>query len=161
MNHLTTVERRADAELLSIQVCQRCFSNFMERTESSSFSNTLSRLTENGSYLHIQVCEILIYPTGRWGDCQSIKRTLDTSPTLVQDVGVSHCRAHVIVSEKLLNRSDIVPVFQQVRCKGVAQGVIILLTNCLCRRSTTDIIPFVEQKSKWCAPCAGSTRKVL
>ena len=81
-----------------------------ERTESSSFSNTLSRLTENGSYLHIQVCEILIYPTGRCGDCQSLKRTLHPSPTSVQDVRVNHGRAHVIVSEKFLNRSDIIGV---------------------------------------------------
>src|SRR5262245_39474124 len=75
----------------------------MERTDSSSDSNPLSRLPESRSYLHIQVCENLIYPTGRWGARESVKRTLDPSPTSVQDVGVNHFRGHVIMSEKFLN----------------------------------------------------------
>jgi len=76
-------------------------------TDSSSDSNSLSRLPESRSYLHIQVCAILIYPTGRRGDRQSVKRTLDPSPTSVQDVGVNHCRAHLIMSEKFLNCSGV------------------------------------------------------
>ena len=81
----------------------------------------LSRFPESRSYLHIQVCEISIYPTGRWGDRQSVKRTLDPSPTSVQDVGVNHCRAHVIMSEKFLNCSYIMTVFQKMRCKRMVK----------------------------------------
>src|SRR5262245_16292804 len=79
----------------------------MEPPEFSSDSNPLARPPRSGSYLHIEVCEISIYPTGRWGDRQSVKRTLDPSPTSVRDVGVNHCRAHVIMSEKFLNCSYI------------------------------------------------------
>jgi hypothetical protein len=71
----------------------------------------------------IQVCEILIYPTRRPGDCQSVKRTLDPSHTSVQDMGINHCRADVVVSEKFLDRPDIISVLKQVCCKGVAQSV--------------------------------------
>jgi hypothetical protein len=43
----------------------------------------------------------------------------------------------------------------------MAQSVIILLTNSLSRRFITDITPFMERKSKWCAPCAGSTKSFV
>jgi hypothetical protein len=33
---------------------------------------------------------------------------------------INHRCAHIIVSEKLLYRSDIISVLQQVRCKGMA-----------------------------------------
>ena len=95
----------------------------MERTDSSSDSNPLSRLPESRSYLHIQVCEISVYPTGRWGDCQSVKRTLDPSPTSVQHMGIDHRRFDVIVSKQLLNSPDIVPLFEQMGGKGMTQSV--------------------------------------
>ena len=38
-------------------------------------------------------------------------------------MGVDHLRAHVIVSEQFLNRSNIVAVLQQTGCKGMKQGV--------------------------------------
>ena len=81
----------------------------------------LVKASRKSLYVHIQVCEISIYPTGRWGDRQSVKRTLDPSPTSVQDVGVNHCRAHVIMSEKFLNCSYIMTVFQKVRCKRMVK----------------------------------------
>jgi len=40
----------------------------------------LVKASKNRLYLHIQVCKISIYPTGRWGDCQSVKRTLNPLP---------------------------------------------------------------------------------
>src|SRR5262245_1605608 len=95
----------------------------MERPDFSSDYNPFSSPPGSSSYLHIQVYEISIYPTGRWGDRQSVKRTLDPSPTSVQDVGVNHCRAHVIMSEKFLNCSYIMTVFQKGRCKRVAQSM--------------------------------------
>jgi len=45
----------------------------------SSDSSPLSSVSEHRSSLHIQVCEILIYPTRTRNDCQSIERTLDPS----------------------------------------------------------------------------------
>ena len=50
--------------------------------------------------------------------------------------------------EQLLNRPDIITILQQVGRKRMTQRIIILLTNSLPRGSTTDIIPFMEQKSK-------------
>src|SRR5262249_7989117 len=89
-------------------------------TDSSSDSNPLSRLPESRSHLHIQVCEISIYPTGRWGDRQSVKRTLDPSPTSVQNTGVDHRGADIIVS-KILDHCYVIPVFDQMRCKRVVK----------------------------------------
>ena len=66
-----------------------------------------------------------------------------------------------VVSQQRLNGHQVHPGFQKVRGKAVTQGILILLTNSLSRRSITDIIPFMERKSKWCAPCADSTRKAL
>jgi hypothetical protein len=52
------------------------------------------------------------------------------------------------MTQQRLNGSQIHPGFQKMSSKTVSQGVIILLTNSLSRRSITDIIPFVERKSK-------------
>ncbi len=38
-------------------------------------------------------------------------------------MSVDHCRADVPVSQKFLDCPDIVPVFQEMRGKGMAQGV--------------------------------------
>ena len=37
--------------------------------------------------------------------------------TMVQNMGVDHCRAHVAVSKKLLKYADIVTGFQEMRRK--------------------------------------------
>src|SRR5262245_54324396 len=79
----------------------------MERTDSSSDSNPLSRLPESRSIPSYPGLRNLNIPDRRWGDRQSVKRTLDPSPTSVRDVGVNHCRAHVIMSDKFLNCSYI------------------------------------------------------
>jgi len=38
-------------------------------------------------------------------------------------VGVQHRRTDVLVSEQFLDRANIVPIFEQVRREGVAQGM--------------------------------------
>ncbi len=38
-------------------------------------------------------------------------------------MGIDHRRFHIFVTEKLLDRSDIVTAFQQVSCEGMAKGV--------------------------------------
>jgi len=92
---------------------------------------------------------------------QTIGRAVYASPAAIQHVRVDHGSRHICVTQKLLDRADVVAIFKQVRGKRMAQGIIILLTNSLPKRSTTDIIPFTERKSKWCASCAALTRKVL
>src|SRR5207247_10641842 len=52
----------------------------------SSLFNALSSFSENDSFLHTQVCEILIYPTRTGDDCQSVERTLNSPPSTVQDM---------------------------------------------------------------------------
>jgi len=41
----------------------------------------------------------------------------------VEDVGVDHCRADVLVAEQFLDGADVVPVQQQVRGEAMAEGV--------------------------------------
>jgi len=40
-------------------------------------------------------------------------------------MGIDHRRFHIFVTEKLLDRSDIVTAFQQVSCEGMAKGVTV------------------------------------
>jgi hypothetical protein len=65
------------------------------------------------------------------------------------------------MTQQRLNRHQVHATFQKMGRETMAQRILILLTNSRLKRSITDIIPFVERKSKWCAPCAASTRKVL
>jgi|GEM_PF-5518597 len=52
------------------------------------------------------------------------------------------------MTQQRLNGSQIHPGFQKVSSKTVPQGIIILLTNFLFRRSIIDITRFMEPKSK-------------
>ena len=47
---------------------------------------------------------------------------MDSPTAPVQDMGVDHRRAHVLVAQQLLDRPNIIPIFQQVGRKGVAKG---------------------------------------
>jgi hypothetical protein len=40
-------------------------------------------------------------------------------------MGIDHRRFHIFVTEKLLDRPDIVTAFQQVCCEGMAKGVTV------------------------------------
>ena len=60
----------------------------------------------------------------RWlGLPREIGRATDTSPSPVEDVGVDHRRADVLVSEQFLNRPDIIPVFQEMGSERMPEGV--------------------------------------
>ena len=65
-----------------------------------------------------------------------LKRTPDTSATLVQDVSVDLSSPHIRVPQKLLDRSQVVAIFQQVRSERVAQRVAArpLHDSCLADR---------------------------
>ena len=54
----------------------------------SSLFNALSSFSENDSFLHTQVCEILIYPTGTGKRLLIRREESDTLSTSVQDMGV-------------------------------------------------------------------------
>ena len=43
--------------------------------------------------------------------------------SLVQDVGINHRRADVLVTQQFLDRADIIAGFKQVRGKGMAEGM--------------------------------------
>jgi len=80
---------------------------------------------------------------------------------LLGQVEIEHGGLESGVAEVALNDAQVDAGFEEMGGVGMAQRIIILLTNSLPRESITDIIPFVEQKSKWCAPCAALRRKVL
>jgi|SRR5262245_21574168 len=74
----------------------------------------LVKASGSGSYLHIEVCEISIYPTEWRDDCQSVKRTLDPLAQLGSTRGCKSSSAYIIMSEKFLNRSDMIFILQQM-----------------------------------------------
>jgi hypothetical protein len=47
----------------------------------------------------------------------------DAVGAAVEDVGVDHGRADVVVAEQLLDGADVVAVLKEVGCKAVAKGV--------------------------------------
>jgi len=55
--------------------------------------------------------------------CSAAARAADGAPTAVQDVGIDHCRAQVLVAQEVLDSPDVVPVLEQMGCKGVPEGV--------------------------------------
>jgi hypothetical protein len=61
----------------------------------------------------------------------------------IEHGGFESSMAHVALDDAQVDTG-----FQEMGGVGMAQGIIILLTNSLPRRSTTDIIRFMEQKSK-------------
>src|SRR5262245_22654766 len=52
---------------------------------------------------------------------QLVERAPHATPTLVEHVGMDHRRAHVAMTEELLDRSDIVARFEQVGCERVTR----------------------------------------
>ena len=54
---------------------------------------------------------------------QSVRGALHSGWPAIQDVGVDHGSAHVLVPEELLHGSDIGAVFQQMGRERVAEGV--------------------------------------
>jgi hypothetical protein len=70
-------------------------------------------LTSNAS-------EKVVYPGG---DSQGIQRAADAAPSAVQEVGIEHRRRDVLVTEQLLNCSDIVPVLEEMRGERVPESM--------------------------------------
>lgn len=53
----------------------------------------------------------------------SIQRATHGQAAALEDVGVDHGGAHVLVAEEFLHRTDVVAVFQEMGSEGVAEGV--------------------------------------
>ena len=58
-------------------------------------------------------------------DCCSkpVGRAVNAAPTTIQNVGINHGRAHILVPQKLLHGSDIIAVLQQTGSKRMAKCV--------------------------------------
>ncbi len=41
----------------------------------------------------------------------------------IEYVGIDHGGAHVLMAQQLLDGADVLPAFQEMSCKGVAEGV--------------------------------------
>ena len=52
-----------------------------------------------------------------------IQWTANTEKVFAGDMGIDHGCLDVVTTEQLLNRSDVVPIFQQVRCKTVSESM--------------------------------------
>ena len=52
-----------------------------------------------------------------------VQGAADAAAAAVEDMGVDHGGADVAVTQELLNRADVVAVFQEMRREGVSQGV--------------------------------------
>ena len=64
-----------------------------------------------------------------------VQRTADGQTRFSQDVGVNHGRGNVLMSQKLLDRTDVVATFKQMRGKTVPERVT---TRGLGNASTPD-----------------------
>lgn len=70
---------------------------------------------------------------------QGVGGAADGTSAAAQDVGVDHRGADVAVAEQLLDRADVVAVFEQVGREGVAQRVAgDALGNAGCRAGAAD-----------------------
>ena len=58
-----------------------------------------------------------------------VERAPDTSPALVQDVGINHGRTHIAMPEQFLDRSDVVPGLEQMGREAVPQRILTLPMN--------------------------------
>ena len=68
--------------------------------------------------------------------------------TFLGQVKIEHGGFEASMAHVALDNARVDAGFEEMGGVGVAQGVIILLTNSLPRRFITDITPFMEQKSK-------------
>ena len=99
--------------------------------EFSSVSKQLSTCsgTDRGRQTQIRIIPLWLTgivrlgPPRRHVEDKSVHRASDSSPTPIQNMRVDHRGAHVGVPEQLLNRADVVAVFQKMRAEGMAQGV--------------------------------------
>jgi hypothetical protein len=67
---------------------------------------------------------------------------------LLGEVEIEHGGLELGMAHVALDDAQVDSGFEEVGGVGMAQRIIILLTNSLSRRSITDIIPFMEPKSK-------------
>jgi hypothetical protein len=54
---------------------------------------------------------------------ERVERAAHALAAALEDVGVDHRGAHILVAEELLDRADVVTALEQVRGEGVAQRV--------------------------------------
>jgi len=63
-------------------------------------------------------------PAAKWvAGWSPIEGAANATGASIQDVGVDHSGADVLVTEELLDRADVVAGFQEVSREGVAKGV--------------------------------------
>ena len=54
---------------------------------------------------------------------KSVSRTANTRRAAVEDLGIDHRRLDVLGGQQSLNGSDVMAACEQVRCKGMSEGV--------------------------------------
>ena len=54
---------------------------------------------------------------------QPIGRTVNASTAAVQHMGVNHGGADIAMAEQFLNRTDVIPIFEQMSCKRMPERV--------------------------------------
>ena len=55
-------------------------------------------------------CIILLWPTRRQADGESVHWASDSPPTSIQNMGVNHCSGHLPMPEQFLNSPDVVAI---------------------------------------------------
>ena len=62
----------------------------------------------------VPVCMALTLKTAQ-------SQTLDAETAPVQDMGIDHCRSHILVTQKLLYGANVITIFQQVGREAVSK----------------------------------------
>jgi len=52
-----------------------------------------------------------------------INGALDAARAPIQDLGIDHRGAHIVMTEEFLDRSDVITIFQQMCGEGMSQRV--------------------------------------
>lgn len=67
---------------------------------------------------------VTVYPINL-GAARPVQRAAHGQAAAVEDVGIDHCRLHVLVAEQFLDRADVVTVLQEVGGEAVAKGMAV------------------------------------
>jgi hypothetical protein len=83
----------------------------------------------------------------RWS---RIERAAHAAGASIEDVGVDHRRADVLVAHEFLDRADVVAALQEVRRERMAQGVGVAILAIPAARTAARTARWMTVSCRWC-----------
>ena len=112
------------AQLMSILVSISRSSHFPRLRRFSRVYETLSRFSgaRRGRQTRISIIPLWLQRIERQAQCAF--RITDSSSTPIQNMGVNDRCAEIPTAQEFLGDPDVITVFEEMRCKGVPNGVV-------------------------------------